>query len=247
MSLRVVLAALSLAGCGRIGFDAERDARAADGSATTDTPAGAPITWVRTFVQQASGSTSQTAPFTATANAGDAIVIHVFCKTATQPTSVTISAQDTLWSFVRLGSIVGNTTSMHWATEVGAIAPASGSVAFLVTWSGSCIETIELGDEFANADPTGGATTFEAHDEVNGNGNCTGSVTTLHAGDAIWSACSGGPVSAVDQGFTKSADDGVQDWSEYELTTDPAGTIEDAGFADTGDNVATTVAIRPAS
>jgi hypothetical protein len=231
-------AVVMLAGCGRLDFDALGDAHLTDG-----VNAGA-IAWVKTFVGQATG-VGTTDTFTNTAAAGDAVIVHAFCKNPVQPTSVSVTAPG--WTFVQLGAIFGDSAFSHWATELGAIAPDSSPTTFTVTWSESCSELLELGDEFSGVDPSGGTTTFEAHAEVNGSTICSSSVTTVHANDAIWSACSGGPVTTAGAGYTTSADDGAEDHSEYKLTTDPAGTLETATFNDAGDNVSTTVAIRPAT
>ena len=60
--------------------------------------------------------------------------------------------------------------------------------------------------------------------------------------------CTVNDVTSTGAGFTKSADDGHGDWSEYKLTTDPAGTPEGVLFqTSTGmdDYVVTAVAIKP--
>jgi hypothetical protein len=48
----------------------------------------------------------------------------------------------------------------------------------------------------------------------------------------VWAAAySGMALTAVGSGYTKAADDGNGDWSEYKLTADPAGTTEPVTFS----------------
>jgi hypothetical protein len=56
-------------------------------------------------------------------------------------------------------------------------------------------------------------------------------------------------LTGVGPGFTKTGDDQMGDWSEYKITSDPAGTQESATFDNTaGANFAiTAVAIKPAA
>ena len=237
--MRTRVLVLILAGaCGRIGFD--------DVGADGDGGAGGSITWVQTFVSHAvlSGS-STTDTFTGSAlHAGDAIIVHVFCQDAT-PTAVAIDAPG--WSFMQLGSLVEQSSSGYNATSFGAVAPDTTPQTFSVVWTASvpCGFFDEIGDELAGVDPAGGVTTFDSHAEIAASGDCHVDITTHHANDAVWTACSGNAVTAVGAGYIKSADDGYGDWSAYKLTTEPAGTLETTSFTGTMSFVITSVTIKP--
>jgi hypothetical protein len=73
-------------------------------------------------------------------------------------------------------------------------------------------------------------------------------VVTGHTGDAIWAACmSSGSLLDVGPGYTKASDDLGGDYTEYKLTTDPAGTHEPVVFINGGtdDFTIAAVAIKP--
>jgi hypothetical protein len=232
--------------CGRVDF-AARDGGTTD-VALTDVAAVQPVSWAKTFVGTIAspGGGTLTASFMASAaNAGQVVVIHLFCQNAVAPNSVTLTAPG--WAFLQIAPITGMAATQFWATSVFAIAPDTTSATFAVTWTAAqnCSFVGELGDAFTGADPL---SPIDAHFELAGTGNgCPGSVTTQHAGDAIWSACTANKVMATGVGFTKSADDQDGDWSEYKLTSDPANTIESATFGITAGApfVVTSVAIRP--
>jgi hypothetical protein len=179
--------------------------------------------------------------------AGDAIALHVECDDATGTATGVSVAGPAGWSFQELGSIV--TSSGEFATSFGAIAPDTALATFTVTWTiPMCsVAIVELGDELANNAPGGGSLTFDAHAETSGTGDCLGSITTAHADEAIWAACTTiSAVSSVGAGFTKGADDGSGDWSEYRITTDPALTAEPVSFQNPNFAfVLTMLAIRP--
>jgi hypothetical protein len=135
-----------------------------------------------------------------------------------------------------------------WAASVGAIAPTVASTVFTVSWTvtGGCDGQDNLGDEFTNNDATGGTTTFDDHAEAFGNANCAATVTTRNADDAVWVACDvEGGVTALGSGFTKGADDGVNDWSEYVVTSDPTNTAVPATFVGPGEFAVSAVTIKP--
>jgi len=227
-------------GCGRFDFDRIVDANHDVGS---DLPVAA-VTWVGTFVQQAVTTPTSIDTFTARAvNAGDAITLHVACDTGAQPPAVTVTAAG--WSFTQLTLIAG--VSTKWATAFGAIAPDTAPATFTVTWSATCPDLDELGDEFANADPTGGTTTFDGQAGIGGTTSCTPALTTASAEEAVWAACSqSGTAVSVSAGYTKSADDGHDDWTAYRPTTDPVNTPEAVTFTNTGGMcAATALTIRP--
>jgi hypothetical protein len=244
---KVIAVALTLLhGCGRVGFSPVVSGDADD--ATDATPGT--IAWVKPFVGQHKASTGLVDTFTASATqTGDAIVIHLFCETSSPPSAVSISGSG--WTFVPLGTITGSASNGFWAASVGAIAPDSASTVFDVSWTAAipCSFLDELGDEFSGADPTGGTITFDAHAEASAaSGNCVTSVTTNHANDAVWSACTTDCVSDTGPGYTKGADDTSCDWSEYKLTSDPPNTPETTTFLTmpgTSSWVITAVTIKP--
>jgi hypothetical protein len=239
-----------VAACGRLRFDELADA---PGFEAPDV-ATRPVEWRGVFVERDNRTGNASDTFTATAlAAGDAIALHVSCDlTATAPT-VTVTAPG--WTFAPIAPITGSASLQFWVASFGAIAPDTAPAAVTVQWSASCTQNIiELGDEFSAADPAGGTTTFDAHGERVGAGNCTTSLSTGHDGDTLWAACASFLASQVvtltdiGPGFTKSGDDQMGDWSEYRITSDPAGTQESATFDNTaGANFAiTAVAIKPA-
>lgn len=224
----------ALLGCGRFGFDALADASGAPGpglDAARDAPASR-IAYVGPFVQRSPG-TGPNESFTAQAHAaGNAVVIQVSCAANAVPTAVSVVAPG--WSFLQLGPITASARSQQRSATFVAIAPDAIGVTVTVTWSGSTCNGSknEVGDEFAMTDPAGGTITFDGVSATEGTGNCTGTVTTGHAGDAVWAACnSDDSVTAVGPGFRKGADDRVGDWSEYAITDHPAGTVESVEFA----------------
>ncbi len=250
----VVLAtsALLAGACGRLGFETPSDAAALDDAisgpgddarpvaidAPIDVPVAPPIdsapsgiVYVAPFVKHGAVG------FTGAAHAaGDAIVIQVSCASAAMPTSVAIGA--TGWAFTQLGPIVASTAAQLRSATVVAIAPDTADAMFTVTWSGSACEggTTALGDEFAMTDPGGKQITFDSARTVMGTGNCSGSLTTPHDGNAVWAACTtGGSIGAVALGLRKGDDDGLGDWSAYKLTNDPANTLEPVAFANIDD------------
>ena len=233
--------------CGRVGFDA-RISGVGGGDGNGGDGASGAVQWVKTFVAQGASIGGFTDSFVSAATAGDAVVLQVFCASTTAPSAVTLTAPG--WTFAQLGAITGSTSSGYWGTAFGAIAPDNASQTFFIAWTVAqeCTFADELGDEFTGVDPTGGTTTFEAAANLVASGDCTTSVTTRHAGDAVWAACTVNTITAPGAGFTKSADDGNGDGSEYKLTSDPANTVEAVGFMTaTGMNgyLVSAVAIKP--
>ena len=221
-------ALLGLAACGRVGFDARTasDAMVADAAADGARDAAlAPVSYVGVFAARHPGA-GATDTFTAAAGAaGDTIVILVACSDATAPTSVTLTAPG--WTFALLDALAGSPTTQLYVASFHAAAPDTANATFTVTWSGSTCQVgkAELGDEFANV------AAIDAHTIGGGNGACSAQLATGHANDAIWGACfDATSITAVGPGYTKGADNGGGDWSEYKLTADPAGTIEQVTF-----------------
>jgi len=105
-----------------------------------------------------------------------------------------------------------------------------------VEWpAGGCTEILALGDEFGATDPHGGAMTFDARAVNPGAmGDCTATLTTAYANEAIWAACySGASVDTVLPPFMLSGNTTGGEKSGYLITTDPPGTIETATFTNT--------------
>jgi hypothetical protein len=221
-----------VAACGRVDF----------GALTDVAPGNAPaVAWVQPFTAKFTPTTSTLSDtFTAAAaQAGDAVVIHAYCHNST-PTGVSIAAPG--WSFALLG--LGGSNG-YFAASLGAIAPDAASATFTVTWTSAtnCDFIEEIGDEFTG----NSAMPFDAHAETATMGACDATVITQSANDAVWGACTTNFVSAVGPGFSKGADDGDGDWSEHEVTADPANTPEQVTFQATAQaqNVMTAVAIQP--
>lgn len=234
LELVICMAALASGACGRVDFDALADAGGSPGGAL-DAALDAPpsrIAYVGPFVQRSPG-TGPNELFTSNAHAaGNAVVIQVSCAANAVPTAVSVVAPG--WSFMQLGPITASTSSVQRSATFAAIAPDTFDATVTVTWSGSNCNSSknEVGDEFAMTDPAGGIITFDGVSATEGTGNCTGKVTTGHAGDAVWAACnSQDSVTAVGAGFLKGADDNAGDWSEYAITDHPAGTVETVEFA----------------
>ena len=64
--------------------------------------------------------------------------------------------------------------------------------------------------------------------------------------DAIWAAClSANMVLATGAGYTKGADNGGGDIAEYNVTTDPAGTVQDVLLVNGAAFRINAIAIKP--
>ncbi len=238
MGRALCVSVLALVSCGRVDFDPP-------GDGGTDAGPSAPIAWVKVFAAHSAMPGSGIDQFqAAAARAGDAIVVHVYCTSNSAPTGVTLVAPN--WTFTEVGSFSGSMTDTDYIASFAAIAQDTTTATFDVSWAGNphCNFVDELGDEFANADATGGTTTFDAHDEALGaTGDCGATLTPGRAGDMVWAACSG-QVSMVGMGYMKGADDGNTDWTEYRLA---GGTgAQQVSFTNAGTSWAmTAVAIKP--
>lgn len=211
-------------GCGRVSFDLVEPIDAPGG----DAPAA--LAWVKVFGVSGQ-NVGTTDSFTVHAeHTGDAIVVHAYCGAAAMPTAVALEASG--WTFTQINPIVGSTSPADWAAGFGAIAPDTVTATFTVTWTvadcGFGLDT--LSDEFTNNDPTGGTTTFSARAEAYGTGDCVTQIPSGAPGDMIWAGCSAG-VLGTGPGFSKAADDGGGNWTEYRVTTDSKGTLEPISFA----------------
>ena len=230
---------VAFASCGRVDFDSVPSDGAGD-----DGPS-VPITWVQVFAQHAATPAGALDQFqAAAAHAGDAIVVHLYCTSNIAATGATLTAPG--WTFTPIGPFSGSVSDTDYVASFGALSPDTATATFSVAWTGNphCDFVDELGDEFANVDPTGGTTTFDAHDETLGaTGDCQTTLTPGSAGDMVWAACSG-QVSALGAGYTKGADDGNTDWSEYRLAGGAGA--QQVSFTSAGTSwVMTAVAIKP--
>jgi hypothetical protein len=226
-----VVMSIALFACGRVDF----------------TPVPGAISYVGGFVAHSSDppAASSIDQFTAQAQqAGDVIVLHVQCRGGT-PTGASVTAPG--WTVMPVGSLAGM-AGVRWAASFGAFAPDVAPATFTVSWSGAtCMNLDELGDEFANV--AARPVALDAHMEGFGTGDCVGSLTTDHAGEAIWAACSaGGTLSGISSDYTKGVDDGHDDWSGYQLASDAANTTRSVTFTNTSSSatyVVTMIALSP--
>ncbi len=258
MGRLVVLCAL-VAGCGRYGFspipiDGLGDAAAHDGS-LTDTSDGAPrdgsgsgsarsVTYAGAAASVL-GTTGNSQSFTITPFAtGDALIIMVGCAGSQAPSTVTLTAPG--WTFTSLTPVTTNGGGQVSAASFGAIVPSTAPVTATVTFvSANCNRGKSmLADEFGNVDP---AAPFDAHAQTNGAGTCTTTVTTGAANEAVWGGCyAATSLSGPGAGYTMSASDGIGDYNEYKLTTDPAGTVETVNFSNPNGYAMVAATIKPA-
>ncbi|MGE5184422.1 MAG: hypothetical protein ACM31C_20270 [Acidobacteriota bacterium] len=228
--LRALALVAALPACGRIDFDALAGAHdaAAGGDAGDDAPS-APVAWVQVFAARHPGAGAADTFATSAAHAGDAIVLEVACSGSTTPTAVTVTAPG--WTFTPVDPIAGSTATQLYAASFVAIAPDTAATNVSVTWAGSTCDVgkAELGDELANVDAAGA---IDRHAIAPGTGPCSGAVPTSRANDAVWGACfCATQITGAGPGYTKGADNAGGDWSEYKITTDPAGTPEQVSFA----------------
>ena len=223
---RCVLAALVVSigflcgSCGRVASSGSTGDAAIDAPADAAPDSPPRVVYVGPFVGRSTKATGTADTFSAQAHAaGDTVVLVTGCSTTVTPTRVSVTAPG--WSFTQLGGIANN-TAMFAAT-----APDALSTTLTITWDVSCSGRNHIGDEFAPAAVHGGAVVADGVAAVSGVGDCMGTVTTEHRGNAVWAACqSQFSVTAAGEGFTKGSDDKDGDWSEYKLTGDPTATVE---------------------
>jgi len=232
MGVRLAIACGLLGACGRVHFDAPRDGDGdgdggAVGDANPDSSAvrGA-VHYVDTLEADDAGMTSNTSFTLVAAASGDGVVIFVGCANATAPTSVTLTAPG--WSFADVVPLYGDTGVQMFGAAFFAIAPDGVATTASVTWDITCTDIIELADSF-RADA--GTVTVDAAGGLAVDGSCNVATRSHHDTVTAWSAClAGNAITSTGNGFTMSADDGVGDWAEYKVTTDPSGTNEASSF-----------------
>ena len=263
---RVVVLCVLAAGCGRYGFGPVPTDSLGGGDDATDgagpngdgsgfgsgsgSGSGSAMPSVTYAGAAASvlGTSGNSQSFTITpVAAGDALLIMVGCAGSQTPTSVTLTAPG--WTFTPLTPVTTEGPAQVSAASFGAIVPSAAPVSATVTWvSANCNRGKSmLADEFGNVDPTGGTTTFDAHAQATGGGNCTTTITTASANEGIWGGCYvGTSATGPGAGYTMSASDGIGDFNEYKLTTDAAGTMETVDMANPNGFVIVAATIKPA-
>jgi hypothetical protein len=228
---------LVVAACGRIGFDPGGASSDGGADAVRDDTSGGAIAWRQSFAKVQAGQSSSVSGQAMAVN--DLVIFHVDCGSGGTPTVVTVTAPG--WTFTQIAPTFGGPLGLWTAVFVG-YAPDTAPTTITAQWTGlTCTGDNEiLGDEFANAD-------VDAHAETTGTGDCVATVASSHANDAVWAACaSGAQLAALGTGYTLGADDGTGDWSEYKLTTDPAGTNYTVTFANGGAaNAMTAATLQP--
>ncbi len=240
-------AVLSIAACGRVGFATAPP----DGTAPTpDTAIDGPeanVVWVQSFVRAyANGGTTTLLGTGQASTSGDAVAFLIACGgVPNPPTAFEVTAPG--WTFTQSASFGSPTI---WGVVLSGIAPDTQAVNITATWSPACINGITMiGDDFTGNDPAGGTTTFDGHVETSGTGTCIGTGHGVGRRRAVvWAACaSSDPITGIGSGFTQGTTDGAGDFTEFKLTSDPAGTPETTTFVNsTADNyVLSAVTIRP--
>lgn len=207
----------------------------------------APVAHTQVVVATNSGVAGGVQTFTAAAGAaGRAWIICAEITQPSAPTNCTITA--TGWVFTLLGTIRGNAAA-GWVALFGAISPDTVSRTFTITWTGASGQTFleAIGDEFSGNDTTGGTTTFD--NTAVASGNSTGptvNITPANADDGLWGVVIDS-ATVVGSGFTKAADDGLQDWSEFKILVGQSGVAQTVNFTGGGgDWTIGAVTIKPA-
>jgi len=230
-----------LAACGRVGFEADHPT-AGDAAGDASDGAASGIAYVGAVAQQYPGM-GATDAFTLQATAaGDAIVMMVACAGSGTPTAVTVTAPG--WTFVSLDPVTTDSAAQISAASFAAVAPDTAPATISVAWTSTNCNRgkTEVADEFTRT----ASSPIDAHAAAQGTGNCTTSVTTGHAGDAVWAACySATMLTATGAGFMLGATDSHGDYAEYELTADPAGTAEQISFTNSNGFVVVAAALAP--
>jgi hypothetical protein len=194
------------------------------------------------------GSSASATSFTFSCTPGaanDAVAFKVSCAASSTPSSISISA--TGWTITSLSGVSGSTTA-GIAGSFGAIAPGTSATTFTATFGTGAICNSYYDyavDEFSGNDATGGATTFDAHNQATGSGSCSVNVTPANGSDAIWGACED-TTTAVGSGYTKGQDDAGGDWTEYKILSGGNGVAQTVNFTGSGAYVALGVSIKPA-
>ncbi len=244
---RVVLALVLWCGCGRLDFADGREV--GDGGltfshdgATGDVAVDASGEMsAAAYVAPFAGTSGMTSPATFEATAahvGDLVVFQVSCDGATSPSMLSAPG----WTITEVGTRTASAVKEVAADTFAAIAPTTSSTTFTVTFNSSCFMVV-LADELS-----AGSTIDVVANSFN-QGVCdAGGAVTTHANDTIWAACVGastlGPLSA---GYTQGDAPAINAFTEYRVTTDPAGTTEQPKLVTSSVSVMSVIAIAPGS
>ena len=182
------------------------------------------------------------------AAANDGVLIMVGCAGNNTPSAVSLSASN--WSFTQVGSIIG--TSKNWSALFKAYSPNASQATIMQSWTiaSGCKDTVggnsfmnDLVDEWSGVD----ATNFvDASNSGANSGSCSLNVTPVANNDGLDGFCQD-TVTAVGGGFTKGADDSLQDWSEYQVLSGGAGVSQTVNFTGGGTWEEFAVAVKPYS
>jgi len=231
---------VAVVACGRLGFEDRRATGDAVDSFVVDSDSSATVTYVKPIVARHPGGGSGDV-FAIQADApGDFIAMQVGCGDSNMaPSNVSVTAPG--WQFNQ-ASPVGAFNQVYAATYY-AFAPNSQSASVTVIWSTDCdIGKSVLADEFATQ---AGSAAFDGVSQPGTTGNCNGTITMQHDGNAVWAACfSRAAVSGIGAGFSPGADNGGGDRAEYKLSTAGAGSNEDVTFPNASDYMLSIIAIR---
>jgi hypothetical protein len=237
------LACAATAACGRLGFDAARVGADAAPDANADAQ-HVPIAYVQPFIARHPGAGANDTFTIQALAADDMIVFQASCSDTTMnPASIAVSAPG--WTWLALDPITGDPATMLWSATFAARAPDTTPATMTVAWASTAcnVGKGELADELAGVASVGLAST------VHGTNDCTGTINTEGANEAVWGACfTATALVAVGPGYTKGADDGGGDWAEYKITTDPASTVETVSFTNAAVGyVLSMITLRPAA
>jgi hypothetical protein len=186
--------------------------------------------------------------FTAQAkHAGDLIIAHMSCGGMVAEPTMTITAPGWTWTVVTRGGKIG-----YWGALLVSIAPDTALATFVASDNNvSCTGggAHVLADEFTMQAPGDPRMAVDGI-VTQGTGHCESSISTLMAGEAVWAACSyDDPITGPGAGFTLSATDGQNNYSEYRVAGDPANTVEQIRYQTPGNSrgyVISVATIRPA-
>jgi hypothetical protein len=211
----LLLVVLGLMACGRYGFTDLGHAAVSDGAALRDVAqgSGASARYVQSFAGTGAGTMST---FSVTpVQIGDALVVQAYCGSSAKPTQVVLDAPG--WTFQRVSPIVGAGVTKDFVASFVAVVPSIEATVVTATWSVAACDLGlgAVGDEFAD---TAGQLLDLVRDHAEGFGvnDCATAVAT-EPGDLVWGACTGS-VAAIGPTFSKGADDGGGDWTEYQTS-----------------------------
>lgn len=188
------------------------------------------------------GVSSQSFTYTPGA-ANDGVLVMVGCAASNTPSAVSLSGSN--WTFTEVGGIIGSANS--WTALFKAYSPNASQATITQSWtvSGGCTNVgsfmNDLVDEWSGVD----ATNFvDAQNSGTGSGSCSLNVTPNASNDGIDGFCED-TVTAVGNGYTKGADDTMQDWSEYRVLSASSGVAQTVNFTGGGTWEEFAAAVKP--